>query len=71
MEGAISRLPGLPVVRARRGVSQEMLAADSGVSRKQISRLESHPVFPRQDTLDRLTKALDCTEADLTKGPEN
>ena len=45
-------------LRAERGISQEQLAADSGVDRAYLSGLERKLANPTVDLLDRLAKVI-------------
>jgi XRE family transcriptional regulator, regulator of sulfur utilization len=50
---------GLLKIRKKRGLTQEALAAKSGVEQTTISRLERHPdSSPQWDTVKRLADAL-------------
>ncbi len=56
-------------LRATRGLSLEALAAASGVSRSNISLIESGRSSPTAVVLDRLSAALGVTVASLFEGP--
>ena len=43
-----------------RGITQYRIAADSGVSTGQLSRLMAGRVSPRLDTAQRIAEAIDC-----------
>lgn len=63
----ISFAARLASLREARGLTQEQLAAASGVSRVQISRLERGHFAPRMDSLQRLAAALGVSIAQLTE----
>jgi thiol-disulfide isomerase/thioredoxin len=46
-------------LRNRKGISQEILAKESGLSLRTIQRIENNETVPRGDTLKRLSIALD------------
>jgi transcriptional regulator with XRE-family HTH domain len=48
----------LKALRARRGMTQEQLAAKSGVGRSHLARLETGRQDPTLSTLERLARAL-------------
>ncbi|WP_136465229.1 helix-turn-helix domain-containing protein [Flagellimonas onchidii] len=48
-------------LRRRKGVSQEVLAEESGLSLRTIQRIENNETVPRGDTLKRLAIALNTT----------
>ena len=52
-------------LRNRRGISQELLAENSGLSLRTIQRIENGETEPRGDTLKRLAIALDVTPDEL------
>lgn len=54
-------------LRARKGISQELLAEKSGVSLRTVQRMENGETEPRGDTLVRLAVALDVSPEDLTE----
>lgn len=65
-------------LRSERGVSQERLAADSGIDRAYVSELERGVGNASVDMLDRLAAILDVPVANLfevpaagTKKPKN
>lgn len=56
-------------LRTAQGVSQEKLAADTGVDRAYLSELEREQGNATLDLLDRLANALDVQPADLLARP--
>jgi uncharacterized Tic20 family protein len=52
-------------LRSRKGLSQEQLAENSGLSLRTIQRIENGETEPRGDTLKRLMNALDAAPDDL------
>lgn len=56
-------------LRSERGVSQERLAADSGIDRAYVSELERGVVAASVDMLDRLAANLDVPVAVLFEVP--
>lgn len=52
-------------IRRRRGLSQEDLAARSGVSARTISRIETERFEPRAATLRKLASALGVEPSEL------
>jgi transcriptional regulator with XRE-family HTH domain len=56
-------------LRVRRGLSQEALAADSGVDRSYVGRLERGLENPTVGLLQRLARALDANLIDFFKIP--
>ncbi len=52
-------------LRNRRGISQELLAEDSGLSLRTIQRIENGETEPRGDTLKRLADTLNVTPDEL------
>ena len=56
-------------LRVRRGLSQEALAADSGVDRSYVGRLERGLENPTIKVLERLTQVLDADLVDLFRIP--
>lgn len=44
----------------RQGITRYRIAADSGVSSGQLSRLMDGRVSPRLDTAQRIAEAIDC-----------
>ncbi len=52
-------------LRSRKGLSQEQLAENSGLSLRTIQRIENGETEPRGETLKRLMNALDATPDDL------
>ena len=55
-------------IRKSKGLSQERLAALSGVHRVTIARLETGKTVPKLPTLKRLAVALGVTLDELTEG---
>ncbi|HKJ41505.1 MAG TPA: helix-turn-helix domain-containing protein [Sunxiuqinia sp.] len=53
-------------LRNRKGISQELLAENTGLSLRTIQRIENGKTAPRGDTLNRLAEALNATPDDLT-----
>lgn len=56
-------------LRSERGLSQERLAADSGIDRAYVSELERGVVAASVDMLDRLAAVLDVPVAALLTAP--
>jgi DNA-binding Xre family transcriptional regulator len=56
-------------IRVLRGISSERLAAESGVDRSYVSRLERGVANPSVDLLERLAKVLDVEMAELLAVP--
>lgn len=56
--------------RKKRGLSQEDLAAKSGVSQQAISMIESGKRSPTETTMSMLANGLGCTVAFLLDDPE-
>jgi transcriptional regulator with XRE-family HTH domain len=52
-------------LRSRKGFSQEELAERSGLSLRTIQRIENGETFPRGDTLNKLTAALNVSPDEL------
>lgn len=52
-------------LRNRKGFSQEQLAEESKLSLKTVQRIEEGESIPREDTLVKLTQALDVTPDDI------
>ncbi|ALJ05358.1 DNA-binding protein [Pseudalgibacter alginicilyticus] len=48
-------------LRSRKGISQELLADESGLSLRTIQRIENNETVPRGDTLKRLAIALNTS----------
>ena len=69
MDGLALLAWNLRRLRAERGVSQERLAADSGVDRAYISELERERGNPSLPLLDRLAGTLDVRLAELFMEP--
>ena len=57
-------------IRAEQGVSQERLAADTGIDRAYVSELEREEGNATVDLLDRLATALTVEVADFFVKPE-
>jgi transcriptional regulator with XRE-family HTH domain len=57
-------------LRVLRGISSERLAAESGVDRSYLSRLERGVANPTIDVLERLTRVLEVEIAELFAVPE-
>ena len=57
-------------IRVARGLSQEALAADAGVDRAYVGRLERSLENPTVDLLDRLLKALNADISELFIKPK-
>lgn len=57
-------------LRAAKSLSQEMLAADTGIDRAYVSELEREQANPTVDLLDRLAEALETTIAEFFVSPE-
>ena len=56
-------------LRSERGLSQERLAADSGIDRAYVSELERGVVAASVDMMDRLAVVLDVPVAALLAAP--
>ncbi|UKM66002.1 helix-turn-helix domain-containing protein [Flavobacteriaceae bacterium GSB9] len=52
-------------LRRRKGLSQEDLAENSGLSLRTIQRIENNETVPRGDTLKKMSQALNCTHEDI------
>jgi transcriptional regulator with XRE-family HTH domain len=52
-------------IRLKKGISQELLAEESGLSLRTIQRIESGQTEPRGDTLKRIASSLQATPDDL------
>jgi transcriptional regulator with XRE-family HTH domain len=52
-------------LRNRKGISQEVLAEESGLSLRTIQRIENNETIPRGDTLKRLSIALGTSPDEL------
>ncbi|WP_242203062.1 helix-turn-helix domain-containing protein [Aestuariivivens insulae] len=52
-------------LRNRKGLSQEDLAEESGLSLRTIQRIENSETEPRGDTLRKLAEALNCSPEDI------
>lgn len=57
-------------LRAERGVSQERLAADSGIDRAYVSEIEREQGNASLDLLDRLAATLNVTIAEFFTVPD-
>jgi transcriptional regulator with XRE-family HTH domain len=57
-------------IRVRRGLSSETLAAESGVDRAYVSRIERAVANPTIDVLERITRVLEVAIADLFAVPK-
>ncbi len=55
----------LKELRSRKGISQELLAEESGLSLRTIQRIENNETVPRGDTLKRLAIALDTSPDEI------
>jgi uncharacterized Tic20 family protein len=55
----------LKELRTRKGISQEVLAEDSGLSLRTIQRIENNETVPRGDTIKRLAITLDTTPDEI------
>ena len=60
----------LPQIRILREISSETLAAESGVDRAYVSRIERAVANPTIDVLERIAGALGVTMAELLAVPE-
>src|SRR5690606_38403960 len=54
-------------LRKQKGLSQEVLATESGLSLRTIQRIENNETVPRGDTLKKLAQALNCTPSDIVE----
>lgn len=52
--------------RQKRGLSQEELALEAGLSRSAIWKIESRKVFPTIESLEKIARALGIDFATLT-----
>lgn len=52
-------------LRNRKGISQDVLAEESGLSLRTVQRIENDETVPRGDTLKRLAIALDTSPDDI------
>lgn len=52
-------------LRNRKGISQEALAEESGLSLRTIQRIENNETVPRGDTLKRLSVSLDTSPDEI------
>lgn len=57
-------------IRVRRGISSENLAAESGVDRAYVSRIERAVANPTIDVLERIAGALEVGIGELFAVPE-
>jgi transcriptional regulator with XRE-family HTH domain len=57
-------------IRVLRGISSERLAAESGVDRSYVSRLERGVANPSVDVLERLARVLEVEMSELFAVPE-
>lgn len=57
-------------IRVEKGLSQEKLAADAGVDRAYLAKVERRTVNTSIDVLDKLAQALVVEVADLFEIPE-
>jgi transcriptional regulator with XRE-family HTH domain len=58
-------------IRVLRGISSERLAAESGVDRSYTSRLERGVANPTVDVLERFSKLLEVSMAELFTVPKS
>ena len=58
----------LPILRARKNMTQEQLAEQLGVSRQSVSKWESGASFPELNTLLTLCDLFDVSMDDLLRG---
>jgi transcriptional regulator with XRE-family HTH domain len=70
MDGRALLAWNLRRLRSAQGLSQERLAADSGIDRAYVSELEREKGNATVDILDRLAAALGSSIADLFLEPE-
>ena len=54
-------------LRNRKGISQENLAEESGLSLRTIQRIENNETVPRGDTLKKLSIALETSLQTVSK----
>ncbi len=57
-------------IRVQKGLSQEKLAADAGVDRAYLAKVERQAVNTGVDVLDKLANALEVNLFDLFEVPE-
>jgi transcriptional regulator with XRE-family HTH domain len=57
-------------IRVRRGISSEALAADAGVDRAYVSRIERAVANPTIDVLERIARVLGVEMAELFAVPK-
>ena len=62
---------GVKELRKRKGLSQEELAKNSGLSLRTVQRVENGETEPTGETIGRLSRALDVTPDKLTDRDEN
>lgn len=67
-EKGVKDTGNLQKIRKDRRLSQEQLAAMSGVSRVQIARIEAGRTNPTAQTLKKLSTALACSVGELIGG---
>jgi transcriptional regulator with XRE-family HTH domain len=60
----------LPQIRILREISSETLAAESGVDRAYVSRIERAVANPTIDVLERITRVLEVEIGELFAVPE-
>ena len=65
MKQKYTPMRNLKVMRAKRGVTLEVLAAKAGLNYNTIIAYEKGYHRPRTDNLFRIAKVLDCDVADL------
>lgn len=63
--GGVSKIARLAEVRQAKGMTQEQLAAATGVHRVTIARIETGEASPKAETLKRLADALGVPMDDL------
>lgn len=65
------RLKSLSTIRLARGLTQPQLAHLLGICPRQVCRYETGESYPRWSLMERLCKALGCTESQLLKSPRS
>ena len=70
MEGRALVAWNLRRLRTAKGLSQERLAADAGLSRVYLNEVERELGNVTVDVMGRLAATLDCQIADLVRMPE-
>lgn len=64
---AVRFIPRIKAWREKRGLTQDALAAATGISRVSIARYELGVVMPSLENAHKIASALGCTVDDLLK----